>query len=78
MNIDECVKISQDNIEITDSDLEDKPMRMTFRNFGKYTTLKGEEREKMVKRMRKWMQKYEMREISHNETNGDLVVQVDN
>lgn len=49
-------------------------MKMTFRNFGKYANLRAEERPKMLSKMRKWMSKYNMREISHNEKTGDLVV----
>lgn len=72
------VSISKDNIEITDPELEDKRMRMTFRNFGNYANLKGEERDKILKRMRKWIAKYEMREIKHDDATGDLIVEVDN
>ena len=53
-------------------------MRMTFRNFGNFANLKGEERDKILNRMRKWIAKYEMKEISHDEHTGDLVVEVDN
>ena len=49
---------------------------MTFRNFGRYTILKGEKRESMIKRMHKWMDKYEMHEVSHDKQTGDLVVEV--
>lgn len=51
---------------------------MTFRNFGRYTILRGEQRESMLKRMRKWIDKYEMYEVSHNKLTGDLVVEVGN
>ncbi|XP_031472603.1 uncharacterized protein LOC116244972 [Nymphaea colorata] len=75
-NLEAGIVISRDNIEITDRDLEDKRMRMTFRNFGNYANLKGEERDKIVKRMRKWIAKYDMREVNHDEETGDLVVEV--
>lgn len=47
---------------------------MTFKNFGKYLNLKSEEKPKMLNKMRKWISKYNMREISHNDKTGDLVV----
>jgi exonuclease I len=76
--LNEVFSISQDNIEIMDSSLEDKLFRMTFRNFGKYMSLTEAEREKTVKKMRKWIAKYGMKEVRHDQHNGDLVVEVDN
>jgi hypothetical protein len=78
LDLEAGIVITKDNIEITDRDLEDKRMRMTFRNFGNYANIKGEERDKIVKRMRKWIAKYDMREIKHDESTGDLIVEVDN
>lgn len=51
---------------------------MTFRNFGNYSNLRDGEREKVVKKMRVWIEKCAMKEIRHDDHNGDLVVEVGN
>ena len=70
------VSISQDNIEVNDGELEEKRMMMTFRDFGGYSGLKHDDRDKLTRKMRRWMDKYEMREIRHDKDSGDLVVEV--
>jgi hypothetical protein len=47
---------------------------MTFVNFGLYRTLKSEERIKLLKKMRLWLNQYDMVEISHDADNGELIV----
>jgi len=48
---------------------------MTFRDFGRYSSLKNDQQEKLKVKMRKWIDKCKMREIRHNEDTGDLVVE---
>ncbi len=60
LDLEEHIIISQDNIEIKNV-LEEKSVRMTFRNFGKYTTLKEAEQESMTRKMKKWIAKYDMK-----------------
>ena len=78
LDLESVFIISQDNIEITNNELEEKRFRMTFRNFGNYSSLRDGEREKVVKKMRVWIEKCAMKEIRHDDHNGDLVVEVGN
>lgn len=78
LDLESVFIISQDNIEITNSELEEKRFRMTFRNFGNYSNLRDGEREKVMKKMRVWIEKCDMKEIRHDDHNGDLVVEVGN
>ena len=73
-NLANSIRISQDNIEILDGEWEEKRVRMTFVNFGLYRTLKSEERIKLLKKMRLWLNEYDMVEISHDADNGELIV----
>lgn len=43
---------------------------MTFVNFGNYRSLKADERNKLMKRMRLWLTEYDMVEVSHDTDNG--------
>lgn len=52
--VEECVDIGQDAIEFSDEGWETKRCEMTFKNFGNYKALGGEEREKMERKMKKW------------------------
>lgn len=75
LDIPGSIKIAQDNVEIVDPELEEKRVRMTFNNFGNYVNAKPEERTKLLKRMRLWIEQCRMEEISHNEDNGELIVE---
>jgi len=46
------ITISQDNVQITHPELEEKRLRITFKNFGKYTLLDEEGKKKLIKKMR--------------------------
>ena len=39
---------------------------MSFVNFGNYSVLKAEERVKLMKRMRAWINQFDMIEINHD------------
>jgi hypothetical protein len=41
LDLENELVIGQDNIEMTCDELEEKPMEMTFRNFGNYRSLKS-------------------------------------
>ena len=43
---------------------------MTFANFGNYSVLKPDERVKLLKRMRNWINQCDMIEINHDAKNG--------
>lgn len=75
LDLSVSINITQDNIEILDGELEDKRVQMTFRDFGRYSSLKNDQQEKLKVKMRKWIDKCKMREIRHNEDTGDLVVE---
>ena len=60
MDLVSAIKICQDNIEILDPELEEKKVQMTFVNFGGFLDLKSDERTKLLKRMRMWIDKFEM------------------
>lgn len=75
LDLPKAIKIAQDNIEIMDPELEAKKVRMSFVNFGNYCGLKSAERSRLLKKMRLWIDQFDMVEIHHDSDNGELVVE---
>lgn len=76
VDLDKVIVIGQNVIEVSDPKLEEKKMRLTFYNFGSYTQLNAEEREKMKKKMNRWMERCRMTLLHFDEDNGDLMTEI--
>lgn len=73
-NIEEGIEITQDSIEIIESEWDHRECELTFKNFGNYRNQKKEDCEKLIRKMKKWLSKNQMEEVSFDKTSGDLVV----
>ena len=59
-NVPEGIEISQDSIEIIDSEWDKRECEMTFKNFGEYVNQDSLKKEKLMKKMRRWLVKNKM------------------
>ena len=73
-NIEESIEITQDSIEIVDTEWDHRECELTFRNFGNFHSQKEDDREKLMKKMKRWLSKNQMEEVNFDKSTGDLVV----
>ena len=74
-DLPKVLKIAQDSIQVEDPELEEKAVRMTFRNFGSFRELDKEEKREFVGRMKGWIDDNKLTLINHDDETGDLVVE---
>lgn len=77
--IDNCVDIRQDTIDITEPDWLNKKCRLTFFNFAQYNQKSEKDKEKVEEKMYKWIQRNQednMELVHFNQNDGTLVVSI--
>lgn len=60
-----------------DSEWDEKKCELYFKDFGHYTELKNaEEKSKLERKMKKWIEKNNMEQLNFNRDNGELHVEI--
>lgn len=78
-DIDDCVDISQDTIDITEGEWQNKKCELTFYNFALYSGKSEKEQLKIEEKMHKWIKKNHedhMELVQFDQEDGTLVVTI--